>query len=143
MTTLDDWDELGMPHHFLERLLRRYSYIKFAVVDVFNSHSSLPQTYHVSNFPSAIYFDTNGRFKLLDTYSTNPDARLDHDKVHDFIESLPSEEGWFDSPSQLANFLQNVDYHGHKYHRPGFNVIQDRFSDPNEDDNDVLEHLEL
>lgn len=143
---LDGWDDFGRPNHFMERAAASGAYkdVKFAVVDIFDHKSDLQQKYFVSNFPSAIYFGTKGRFKVLDTYSTNPGSRLEEQELLAFLNSLQNEDGWFENRDQLAQIIETSKYEGHKYHRPGFNMIQDRFENDNDPEYDeLLEHLEL
>lgn len=143
---LTGWDDFGRPNHFMERVAASESFkdVKFAVVDIFDQKSDLQQKFFVSNFPSAIYFGTNGRFKVLDTYSTNPDTRLDELELLEFLHSLQNEDGWLENRDQLAQIIELSKYEGHKYHRPGFNMVQDRFEIDNDPEyDDLLEHLEL
>lgn len=146
LPNMDGWEDFGRPNHFMERAAasQNYKNVKFAVVDIFDQKSDLQQKYLVSNFPSAIYFGTNGRFKVLDTYSTNPDSRLEEQELLGFLNSLQNEDGWFENCDQLAQVIENSKYEGHKYHRPGFNMVQDRFENDHDPEyDDILEHLEL
>lgn len=146
LENMHGWDDFGRPNHFLERLAatNEFSNTHFAVVDIFGGETDLQREFSVSNFPSAIYFDTKGRFKVLDTYTTNPDTQFGDEQVRDFLKSVHLNNGWFENSTQLAEFIAENEYTGHKYHRPGFNVIQDRTKPHASDqDDDLLEHIEL
>lgn len=155
-----DWDNYDYPSHFYQRLAihPKLAHLQFALVDIDKLEDlHVLERFHVSNFPSAIYFRKNGKgFKTFKTLSQNflNNLKLLENELKGFIENVHSlqkkEYGeYYKNEEHLKNAADQMgyEYDGYKNIAPGFNVRQQDEVTGNSDLEteylDLLHHIEL
>lgn len=154
MSYISDWEDYNYPAHFYQQLASSIDSIDFALVDVeLLSDTQVLSKYEISNYPSMIYFDKAGRFKVFHTNTQNHIISADLNEVHirNFIDNINKEDitgKWFNSIDELHLYNeQYLDYEGHKYQKIGLNHRQSSNKNnelsEEEEYNMILENLEL
>lgn len=116
-----DWNTYYYPSHFFHRLSKEYPNISFAISFADVADSAILKHFHVSNFPSMIFFEEL-RFRLLNTLSTNIfQNELLELEVQAFLQDS-GDSKWFALSHELAAYAEQLQYEGHKQFRGGMNV---------------------
>lgn len=163
MSYIIDWANYHYPTHFYQKLslTEKYNHINFAIVEVDQlNNSDLLHQYHVSNFPSLIYFKSAGNgggFKIYKTLSQNymTNNVLKEEELvgviqNSHVDNDPIFGTHFQNINDFHLAIDNSDkaYDGHKnFKRRGLFVRQqDKLSedvDVNEEYDELLVHVEL
>ncbi|KAI5955340.1 hypothetical protein KGF54_001901 [Candida jiufengensis] len=141
---LSDWKDIQYPAHFIQNLALIYPHLDITVIysDELED-SSILQYFDVSNFPSAVY-SRNGSFQTLNTNSQNymKNNELNEAQLKKFIDTInDSENVWFDE-----KFMKNAKEKDNKVQQvSGLSKLQGLNNEviDNEEDDDILEHIEL
>ncbi|KAK6464251.1 hypothetical protein DFJ63DRAFT_311550 [Scheffersomyces coipomensis] len=158
LSFLLDWKDYHYPNHPYQRLTHHESFqhINFSLVDVDNVNiQNTIAKYHISNFPSLIYFKDNHHFKIYNSFSQNHVTRnnLSVNDIETFLNNLDSDDvqfgTWYDSISSLQkDIVTNMNANApQQYGKKGFNVNQSQniiqLEDLDDEYDDVLNHIEL
>ncbi|KAG7666056.1 uncharacterized protein J8A68_000486 [[Candida] subhashii] len=141
MSYISDWEDYNYPVHFYQQLASSNKDVEFAICDMELSTdvTDIIADYEISNYPSMIYFDKKGRFKLFHTNSQNHIVNdvLNLSHIEQFINNINNDDitgKWFTSTQELHEYnQQHLDYEGHKFQKIGFNQRQS-----NNNNNDKL-----
>lgn len=142
-----DWSDHNYPSHFYQKLSLEEDYnLEFAIVDIEHPNvNSIIAKFRISNFPSIIYIDTEGRIRTLQTLSQNhlTNDRLEENQVINFINDKSSGEG-YENLKDLQTTIDNQDftYDGFKQQKMyGFNFGKHEALSENIDINNEYDEL--
>lgn len=123
-----EWSTFYYPTHFFHRMSKEDPNTTYAIVFADKSDGEILRRYHVSNFPSMLYFGRHG-VRALNTWSTNvmQNYKLEEEEARLFVRTCSEardRDGWFASAGELGEYAGSLEYEGHRHFKGGFNVVE-------------------